>query len=870
MKQKNTVVFIVITILYQFMIGTYINAAAAIIFNQNFDSLPDLRIMLAPDKNRKVNFIFSEEYDIYLDGTQSPKAELSSDYNHTAGSGKSLKLYNYQAKWNKKYNSGRLKFFNVFKRGNLDASDIGKSFCGSFWVYSEETTSLSASVMSIANTSTMSGENKNAYGGSTYKKGISYNIPAKTWTECIFNYKFDKGNVNEIYQIGIFTIMLPEGTSEKGTVIYIDDISMHRCENKTEKIEAATVSTTGIPNVLSDPAAKRPVPTVFKKSSRIDDLLYFDMPADPDTVFRKISNGTVILKQEAFLQPSSTEGMPDYGSYQIIEVNGMPFKKAIRFTCTVVPEKAWKFNYRVHLPPGFIYEDNDTVLIRAYVRLLSGGDFDTKTGRLGISLGERSHVVKIGTLGRGTAVYTMGEEWITVYLPVKINREAGAAGYYVGINPGYHEQVVEIGGIEFIFYGKKYPVEKLPQSSRGYKGYEVGASWRKEALAKIEHIRKNNITIIVNTADGKPVADADVKIAMYEHEFNFSLAAGASRKSFKSEQYRNSIVTYFNSLGTEGGFHRTQLDDENTPAYSELDTIIAWAYANGVSKNIRGHALMWDVAEDSARIQIYKDILHDKVALQQSIKNHIIYMAKRFPRVTDWDVSNEDSSRKNFPALNTFKRLYGDTILVDWYQCARKALPQAKLALTDGFDSSSALFKQAQKPFLDWAVTNLTFDVIGQQGHVGYDKTPENIIKTMAELARYGKTVRVTEFDTGTIADDVNYQANIVRDAMIAYFSDESVDTLQLWGHRDHSPTEKSSRIMFFYDWKMKPAGYVYEDLVYNKWWTRDTGKTDTKGNYTTRGYYGDYTITVTKNGKTKTVDVPCRKGKNNTIIITL
>ena len=48
------------------------------------------------------------------------------------------------------------------------------------------------------------------------------------------------------------------------------------------------------------------------------------------------------------------------------------------------------------------------------------------------------------------------------------------------------------------------------------------------------------------------------------------------------------------------------------------------------------------------------------------------------------------------------------------------------------------------------------------------------------------------------------------------------------------------------------------------------SGKTNAEGKYNLRGFYGDYEITAEKDGKTKTVSVPCRKGNDNTITIVL
>ena len=171
---------------------------------------------------------------------------------------------------------------------------------------------------------------------------------------------------------------------------------------------------------------------------------------------------------------------------------------------------------------------------------------------------------------------------------------------------------------------------------------------------------------------------------------------------------------------------------------------------------------------------------------------------------------------------------------------------------------------------MDWAVKNLDFDTIGQQGHVGYTATPKTISDTLDILGSYGKRIRITEFDTGNITEDLNYQANLVRDSLIAYFANENVDMIQLWGFVDFSPDKHSKRILCNYDYSLKPAGIEYRDLVYNKWWTRENGTTDNKGTFSSRGYYGDYTITVKKDGKEIKLDVPCRKGSDNTITITI
>ena len=100
---------------------------------------------------------------------------------------------------------------------------------------------------------------------------------------------------------------------------------------------------------------------------------------------------------------------------------------------------------------------------------------------------------------------------------------------------------------------------------------------------------------------------------------------------------------------------------------------------------------------------------------------------------------------------------------------------------------------------------------------------------------------------------------------MITAFSHEAVDGFIMWGFRG-----QDKYILYDNDYNPRPSLAVWQDLIYNKWWTQEAGTTDANGTFTTRGYYGDYDITVTANGKTKTVSTPCYKGNDNTIVITL
>ncbi len=69
----------------------------------------------------------------------------------------------------------------------------------------------------------------------------------------------------------------------------------------------------------------------------------------------------------------------------------------------------------------------------------------------------------------------------------------------------------------------------------------------------------------------------------------------------------------------------------------------------------------------------------------------------------------------------------------------------------------------------------------------------------------------------------------------------------------------------------LKTTGKIFADLVYNKWWTKDAkATTNAEGKATVKGFNGDYDVTVSANGQTKTAMVAFHKGYDNIFEITL
>jgi hypothetical protein len=132
---------------------------------------------------------------------------------------------------------------------------------------------------------------------------------------------------------------------------------------------------------------------------------------------------------------------------------------------------------------------------------------------------------------------------------------------------------------------------------------------------------------------------------------------------------------------------------------------------------------------------------------------------------------------------------------------------------------------------------------IGFQAHLGGTLTgPQKIWDVLDEFSEYHLPIMATEFTVDT--QDEKLQAEYTRDFYTAFFAHPSTDGIINWGFwagKHYRPV----CAFFAKDWKMKPNGEAYMDLVFNKWWTHTGGTTDKNGAYQFRGFYGDYKIVL-------------------------
>ncbi len=83
-------------------------------------------------------------------------------------------------------------------------------------------------------------------------------------------------------------------------------------------------------------------------------------------------------------------------------------------------------------------------------------------------------------------------------------------------------------------------------------------------------------------------------------------------------------------------------------------------------------------------------------------------------------------------------------------------------------------------------------------------------------------------------------------------FSHPAIKGFVIWGFWEGAHWLPSAA-MIRKDWSTKPNYAVWNDLIYKQWWTDETGTTAADGIYRTRGFLGDYDVTITTPAGTTT-----------------
>ncbi|WP_020575093.1 endo-1,4-beta-xylanase [Actinopolymorpha alba] len=466
------------------------------------------------------------------------------------------------------------------------------------------------------------------------------------------------------------------------------------------------------------------------------------------------------------------------------------------------------------------------------------------------------------------AALKLTSEWQRFEFPFRVVENYAPGEAHVSLWLGYGPQVLELANVSVLDYGQGEPAG-FPSVT--YAGREAKAPWRADANDRIDQYRKGDLRVNVVDTTGRPVPDAAVNVKMLEHAFNFGSAASAqtlASDSADARTHRAKISTDVNQVTFGNDLKWNYWENE---AHRTQYTLPGLDWLRSKDMYVHGHTLVW--GSWGLMPPDVRQLADDPAALRARIDGHITDEVSALNgRVDAWDVVNEPYSEHNVTDI------LGQDEIARWFQLARAADPDAHLFLNE-YDilEKNGWTKRKQDYFYNLVSSLLAkgapIDALGIQGHFTdlQPTPPADLLPILDRFASLGLPIEITEFDIvgrSTTWIDEQLQADYTRDFLTLAFSHPKVDAVSTFGIWE--PNIWHPKAAFYRpDWSIKPNGQAWRDLIYRQWWTNAQGTTNASGTYTTRGFLGDYLLTVTVDGvaKQQRVSMPTNAGTTVTVV---
>ena len=420
---------------------------------------------------------------------------------------------------------------------------------------------------------------------------------------------------------------------------------------------------------------------------------------------------------------------------------------------------------------------------------------------------------------------------------------------------------------------------------------EQNDTWRKRAAEGIERYRKGDGVVTVVDEAGNPVSNAKIKLTQKTHEFRFGAnlfmldELETDEKNEKYKKYFSDVFNmatlpfYWDALEPERGNPRYAKDSPKVYRRPSPDLCIEFCEKHGIEP--REHALAYDA--------FFPKWLYDASVdeVKRELERRFSEVSERYAdKIPTIEVTNEMGWTKG---KTTF---YDEPDFVEWcFKLAEKYFPNNQLVINENTSNSWGDKCRATDKYYAYTEANMLkgarIDAIGMQYHLfnkaelEYEKTrltlnPENLYKHMDMYATFGKPLQITEVTVPSYSwedDDEEIQAKIIENLYSIWFSHPNVEQIIYWNLVDgyaHLWDPSLEKIkasqgdmtlgenyyhggLLRFDMSPKPAYYKIKELLQEIWHTEEELVTDKDGCVEFRGFYGEYDLVITANGKTVT-----------------
>ena len=356
----------------------------------------------------------------------------------------------------------------------------------------------------------------------------------------------------------------------------------------------------------------------------------------------------------------------------------------------------------------------------------------------------------------------------------------------------------------------------------------LDADWVDDADARIDLLRKRDMTITLQDQDGCPLPGVTLQITQTRSRFAFGTAV--SHWPMDNPNYTSFLADNFEWAVMENASKwRQNQPNDAPPTYVNADLIANFCRENDL--RMRGHCITWANTE---RVPNWVQPLSGK-ELMAAIEARFQSVVERYADDFEhWDINNEMLSH------GFFADRLGPEIR-SWMFERTRALDPDVLCMVNDYsvitdNRQTLLVQQVEALELDGAEV----DAIGVQGHFGSVPRGEVVLKRLDNVAASGKPIWITEYDTNT--SDAEDRAEALETVYRAAFSHPAVDGILMWGFWAGAHHQGADGAIIDLDWSLNAAGERYLSLR-EEWRTEAQQETDAQGRLTVRGFHGTYTV---------------------------
>lgn len=407
--------------------------------------------------------------------------------------------------------------------------------------------------------------------------------------------------------------------------------------------------------------------------------------------------------------------------------------------------------------------------------------------------------------------------------------------------------------------------------------FKEDANWKKEALHRIDSLRKRELTIIVKDKNGNTIPNADVKINLDRHEFKFGAAIDKNLfDSPHTEQYKTLLKAYLNSSGFENALKPKRRFSETE---AKAEPIMAWFLENDFY--MRGHALVWENRKNMRPEE--KRVMNEKGTSKQKKEEKVVALASQHFthaikkwNVNYWDVLNEPIGNHQINDLtdrNTFAY---------WFKLADSVRklnnkPDVKLFInenrvisgtTPNTNSRPSEYKKIIQSILD---ENAPLEGIGFQSRIKHSfVSPEQMLERLKSFEEYNLILHATEFevrDTDVRTYTNEERSALIEQFMLIYVSHYLVDGIWHWTFYNNSKNSKPWAL-FNYNGTPTVSGKQWIKTMNTYFNSSYELKTNSTGELKKRVFKGEYTFSVNYKNQSKVIKTTINKDAILTITL--